>query len=152
MGWFNSEFLHFIFNDVRIFESRVPILLVNALFKCLAKRLAQRVEAKRWMVWLTIWSRCVTKPISTWVCFIQRRVHFCIEVGHEESHSIYWQISELYNCWNPRSHCFNIMADVVFRCDWPHNGGSFFLCLLRGECDGELLLEKTIVLTCVAWL
>ena len=51
MGWFNGKFLHFIFNDlylkwVHIFESCVPILLLNALFKCLAKRLAQRGRLK----------------------------------------------------------------------------------------------------------
>ena len=44
MGWFISEFLHFAFNDVCIFESCIPILLLNALYKCLAKQLAQRGE------------------------------------------------------------------------------------------------------------
>ena len=46
MGWFNGEFLRFIFNDVRIFESCVPILLLNAFFKCLAKRLARMGRLK----------------------------------------------------------------------------------------------------------
>ena len=35
-----------MFNDVRIFESCVPILLLNALFKSSAKRLAQRGRLK----------------------------------------------------------------------------------------------------------
>ena len=46
MGWFNSEFLHIIFNDVHIFESCVPILFLNALFKRLEKRLARRGRLK----------------------------------------------------------------------------------------------------------
>ena len=46
MGWFNGEFLHFIFNDVCIFESCVPILLLNAFFKRLAKRLARKGRVK----------------------------------------------------------------------------------------------------------
>ena len=51
MKWFNGKFLHFIFNDVCIFESCVPILLLNALFKRLAKQLERKGEAKRRMVW-----------------------------------------------------------------------------------------------------
>ena len=46
MGWLNGKFLHFIFGDVCIFESCVPILLLNALFKRLAKRLARRERLK----------------------------------------------------------------------------------------------------------
>ena len=73
-----------------------------------------------------IWSRCITKPISTGMFYIEAGV-FCIKAGHEVTNRIHGQISELYNCLNPWCHCFNVMADNVFRCNGARNGVSFFL-------------------------
>ena len=57
------RFLHFIFNDIHIFESCVAILLLlNALFKRSVKRLVQRGRYKANSV--ADLSRHVTKPIS----------------------------------------------------------------------------------------
>ena len=101
--------------------------IIECIVYTFSKATSVKGEAKRWMVWRTIWNCCIKKThIYAGMFYIEAGV-FCIEVGHKVSHHVYWQISELYNCWNPQCHCFNIMVDIVFRCNRLRNSGLFFL-------------------------
>ena len=97
MRWLNGKFLHFIFNDVRIFESCVPILLLNAFFKRLAKRLAQRGRLKGEWCGGLYGAVALQNPYLCGYIVYRGGCAFVLRVGHEVSYRVYWRISKLYN-------------------------------------------------------
>ena len=70
---------------------------MNALVKCLVKRLAKSEEAKKAIGMAKyVGPSCYKTHIYAGIFYIEAGV-FCIEAGHEMSHRVYQQTSELYN-------------------------------------------------------